>query len=179
MNTEATMAAEPAALPIRALDFPGHAVPTMEYRLELKNILVPLDFSDFSLKALRYAVPFARQFGATLTLLHVVELPAYTPELPNPPAFPPEHDEAVVSQLESIRQAEIPEDLPVNTIVCHNFVFDGILDAAREIAADLIVTTTHGRTGLMHLLIGSTAESVVRKAPCPVLVVRDPEVASG
>jgi universal stress protein A len=179
MKTEATLPAESAALQKRAFDSPGNAVQTIEYPLELKNILVPLDFSDFSLKALRYAVPFARQFGATLTLLHVVELPAYTPELPNPPAFLPEDDEAVTSQLETIRQAEIPEDLNVNTIVCHNFVFDGILNAAREIPADLIVTTTHGRTGLMHLLIGSTAESVVRKAPCPVLVVRDLEAAAG
>ena len=57
----------------------------------------------------------------------------------------------------------------------HGFVFDKILEVARKVRADLIITTTHGYGGLKHLLMGSTAECIVRKAPCPVLVVRDPE----
>ena len=60
-------------------------------------------------------------------------------------------------------------------LVRHSFVFDGILEAAREIHADLIITTTHGYTGWQHMLMGSTSENVVRRAPCPVLVVHQSE----
>ena len=59
--------------------------------------------------------------------------------------------------------------------VRENLVFEGILELAREICADLIIATTHGRTGLTHLVMGSTAENIVRRAPCPVLVVRETE----
>jgi universal stress protein A len=143
--------------------------------IHLKNILVPLDFSETALKALRYAVPFARLFGAKLTLLHVVEPPAYTPELPYPAPISPEHLAMIQKQLEEIRATQIAPEIAVETAVRNNFAFDGILEVAREIDADLIITTTHGYTGWKHLLIGSTAENIVRKAPCPVLVVREPE----
>jgi nucleotide-binding universal stress UspA family protein len=143
--------------------------------IHLKNILVPLDFSETSLKALQYAVPFAKQFGAKLTLVHVVEPLAFTPELAVPAPLGGEHLAAVQAQLAEIRTKRIPEDLPVKTIVRHNFIFDGILEAARETSADLIITSTHGLTGLRHLLMGSTAENIVRRAPCPVLVVRECE----
>ena len=178
MKTETPMPVAPAAPAERDSASHYDAFEPAAFHLSLKNILVPLDFSEFSLKALRYAVPFAHQFGATLTLLHVVELPAYSSELPYPPALPLEDHDTVVRQLEEIRRKEIPEDVNVHTTVRHNFVFEAILEVAREIPADLIVTTTHGRTGLMHMLMGSTAENVVRKAPCSVLVVRNPEPAS-
>lgn len=157
---------------IQSLDDATEMTPLI---IDLKNILVPLDFSETSLKSLQYAVPFAKQFGAKLTLLHVVEPHAYTPELPYPGPINPEHHEAVVKQLEEIREAKIPAELEVDTVVRHEFVFDGILEVAREIQADLIITTTHGYTGLKHVLMGSTAENIVRRAPCPVLVVREIE----
>jgi universal stress protein A len=143
--------------------------------IHLKNILVPLDLSEMSLKSLQYAVAFASEFGATLTLVHVVEPPDYLSELPHPAPRGPEHCAAVEALLQDIRIARIPEDVQVNIVIRHNFVFDGILDAAREIHADLIITTTHGHTGLKHLMMGSTAENIVRRAPCPVLVVRELE----
>ncbi len=143
--------------------------------VDLKNILVPLDLSEMSLKSLQYAVPFAQQFGAKLTLLHVVPPPAYTPELPFPAPLSAEHFAAIEKQLEDIRVTKIPAEIAVEISVRHNFVFDGILEVARQTCADLIITTTHGRTGLTHLLMGSTAENIVRKAPCPVLVVRERE----
>jgi nucleotide-binding universal stress UspA family protein len=143
--------------------------------IHLKNILVPLDMSEMSLKALQYAVPFAQQFGAKLTLLHIVQPAAHTPELPCPAPLAAEHFAALERQLEEIRTTKVPPELPADTCVRHNFVFDGILEVAREICADLIITTTHGHTGLRHLLMGSTAENIVRKAPCPVLVVRERE----
>jgi nucleotide-binding universal stress UspA family protein len=70
---------------------------------------------------------------------------------------------------------KIPPHLPVEIIVRHNFIFEGILDAARDIHADLIIITTHGYSGFKHLMMGSTAENIVRRARCPVLVVREVE----
>jgi universal stress protein A len=134
--------------------------------VHLKNILVPLDFSEMSLKSLKYAVPFAQQFGAKVTLLHVVEPTAYTQDFTCLPALGTEHRAAVQKQLEDIRMTIFTPELPVEISIRHNFVFDGIVEAAREIRADLIITTTHGHTGLNHLLMGSTAENIVRRAPC-------------
>ena len=143
--------------------------------IQLKNILVPLDFSEMSLKSLRYATPFAKQFGAKLTLLHVVQPVDEAVRLEYPAFFASEHTAGLQKQLEDIRATKIPADVPVDIAVRHNFVFDGIVEVAREIHADLIITTTHGYTGLKHLMVGSTAENIVRRAPCPVLVVREVE----
>lgn len=141
----------------------------------LKNILAPLDLSEMSLKSLQYAVAFAKQFGAKVTLLHVVEPVACTPEWPYPAPLGPDTYLATEKRLEEVRGTMIPRDVPAAIAVRHNFVFDGILEVAREIQADLIITTTHGYSGLKHLMMGSTAENIVRRAPCPVLVVREVE----
>ncbi len=144
-------------------------------RVRLKNVLVPLDFTPHSFKSLEYAVTFAAQFGAKLTLVHVLEPQVYTPELIAAIPLDPERWAAAEQELEEIRAARIPQGVPVQIDIRTNFALDGILDAARELAADLIITTTHGYTGLKHLLLGSTAENIVRRAPCPVLVVREKE----
>lgn len=140
--------------------------------MHLANILVPLDFSEMSLKALRYAVPFAKQFNAKLTLVHVVELMAYTPELPYPPALSVNETAEVKRELEKVRDANVPAEIPVDVVVRHDFAADAVIDVASRMNADLIITSTHGRTGLKHVFLGSTAEKIVRHAPCPVLVVR-------
>jgi len=70
---------------------------------------------------------------------------------------------------------KIPTDVSVDIAVRHDLIFDGVLEVAREIRADLIITTTHGYTGVKHLVLGSTAENIVRRAPCPVFVVRETE----
>ncbi len=146
--------------------------------LSVKSILVPVDFSVASEKALAYAVPFARQFGAKLTLLHVVE-PIATPDFAK--SFPvaladdqvmagcKRHLERVVSDL------EIKPKLMEKVLVRRGRAFNEIADAARTLKVDLIIISTHGYTGLKHALLGSTAERVVRHAPCPVLVVRPRE----
>lgn len=138
--------------------------------LRIESILVPLDLSERSLDSLRYAVPLARQFGARLTLLHVVP-PAAGPASPSTAgeALP----RAAQHRLEGIRKCETGPDLEVKTLVRHGGVFDQILSTARDERADLIVTTTHGHSGLQHLLMGSTAECIVHGAPCAVLVVRE------
>ena len=145
---------------------------------KIKSILVPIDFSASSKKALAYAVPFARQFGARLILLNVVE-PVATPDFAK--SFPLTMDnDRVMAQCrheldELIRQAGIEPELVEKTLVRCGRSFNEIADAARTLKTELIVISTHGYTGLKHALLGSTTERVVRYAPCPVLVVREHE----
>lgn len=147
--------------------------------ITLKRILVPVDFSPLSKKALLYAGRLAQQFNAEVTLFHVVE-----PEIP--PAFdgcmiapPPISNCATngyanrLSRLAtSARNAGVRH---VQSIVRTGIATFEIVEAAKELDIDLIVIATHGYTGWKHFAIGSTAERVVRAAPCPVLVVREKE----
>lgn len=146
--------------------------------LQIKYILVPIDFSAPSKKALDYAVPFAEQFGAKLTLLHVVE-PVATPDFANSFPLMMENDKvraACKAQLQSlVKEQAIDPKLVEKTLVRQGRAFHEIADAARTLKTDLIIISTHGYTGLKHALLGSTAERVVRHAPCPVLVVRERE----
>jgi nucleotide-binding universal stress UspA family protein len=137
----------------------------------LKKILVPVDFSDCSKKALQYAVRFARQFGAELTLLHVV------PRYPAIPEMGPIDVETVQdgrTQLEVVRLT-IGDLAPCDTLLRTGTPYMEIVEAAKEQSIDLIIIATHGHKGLTHVILGSTAERVVRQAPCPVLVVREKE----
>jgi nucleotide-binding universal stress UspA family protein len=146
--------------------------------LHIKSVLVPLDFSPSSEKALAYAVAFARQFGAKLTLLHVVE-PVATPDFADSFPLVMENDKVkgeCQRHLERVqRDLQIEPKLVEKVLVRHGRSFHEIADAARTLKADLIIISTHGYTGLKHALLGSTTERVVRHAPCPVLVVRERE----
>jgi nucleotide-binding universal stress UspA family protein len=140
----------------------------------LKSIVVPIDFSATSLKALAYAVRFAEQFGGKITLIHVIE-PVAAPEfaavsllIENDTAKKAAH--AKLEEL--VRKAKIPARLIEKVVVRFGAPFAEVSSAARTLKADLIILTTHGYTGLKHVLLGSTAERVVRHAPCPVLTVR-------
>lgn len=141
----------------------------------IKSILVPLDFSASSRKALDYAASLARQFGARLTLLHVAE-PVGTPDFAG--AFPlmMEDDKVMAAAKRSLEReasaAKVPAGLVEKVLVRFGRSFHEIAEAARTRKVDLIVIATHGYTGLKHALLGSTTERVVRHAPCPVLVVR-------
>jgi universal stress protein A len=137
----------------------------------LKKILVPVDFSDCSKKALQYAVRFARQFGAELTLLHVV--PRY-PAIPDMGPIDVETLQEGRTQLEVVRLT-IGDLAASHTLMRTGTPHIEILDVAKERNIDLIILATHGRTGLTRAILGSTAERVVRQAPCPVLVVREKE----
>ncbi len=145
----------------------------------LKKILVPLDFSDSSKKALSYARPFAEQFGAEITLLHVVERAATSESYY---FIPPGLEEANVrreqdlrTKLCELREQEIGAEIRGDTLVQFGQPCHEIVRVAENEQADLIILSTHGYTGLKHALLGSTAERVVRRAPCPVLVVRERE----
>ena len=150
-----------------------------EHLVGIKRILHATDFSDSSAYALGYAVAFAREFGARLHLLHVIEdvpLALYFDTLQTPPAGD------VLGELK--RQAEKELDrilrescagLDVERLICKGVPFREIVRTARELEVDVIVLGTHGRTGINHMLFGSVAERVVRMAPCPVLSVRHPK----
>lgn len=147
--------------------------------INLKRILVPVDFSPLSKKALLYAARLAQQFNAELNLFHVVEPeipPAYDGYMIVPPAISNGSSAACTEQMKalatSVRNSAVPR---VNQIVRCGLASIEIVEAAKEFDVDLIVIATHGYTGWKHFAIGSTAERVVRAAPCPVLVVREKE----
>ncbi len=143
--------------------------------LRLRLILVPLDFSPPSKKALKYAVRFARQFGAKLTLVHVIE-PVTLPDFDASFPLALENDQltsAAKTELESaVKSARIPDGTVEKVLVRFGRSFHEITEVARTRKVDLIIISTHGYTGLKHALLGSTTERVVRHAPCPVLVLR-------
>lgn len=143
--------------------------------LRIKSILVPLDFSTPSKKALDYAVAFARQFKAKLTLLHVVE-PVATPDFAASFPLAMENDKVMAAarkELErTVKMARIPRGAVEKLLVRSGRSFHEIADAAHTRKVDLVIIATQGYTGLKHALLGSTTERVVRHATCPVLVVR-------
>jgi universal stress protein A len=140
--------------------------------LKIRNILVPLDFSDASEKALEYAVPFARLCGAQITLLYVSDAQLSCNEFGYLPIEETAVEWAAQKRLQDIASRVVPSDLLGNTEVRRGAPFDQVVAVAKELDADLIIVNTHGYTGLKHILLGSTAERIVRHAPCPVLVVR-------
>ncbi len=156
---------------------PGADTPAPAFRL--KKILVPTDFSDCSVKALNYALAFAKHSQAEILLLHVVEpiaYPVYGQEIPADwTAIQTDLLDASRDHLREFSRTKAAEYGPVKQILCENSACDGIIETARTEAVDLIIISTHGRTGLRHALLGSTAERVVRHAPCPVLTVRERE----
>jgi len=90
------------------------------------------------------------------------------------PSVNAEWDERARQELDKLAKEEIPDSVPVKTIIKTGKPFLEIIENAGELDVDLIIIATHGRTGVEHILFGSTAEKVVRKAPCPVLTLREP-----
>ena len=141
-----------------------------------KRILCPVDFSAPSREALAAAGSLARQFGASLTMLHVVQLPVYP--IPNGLVVDTSYvsDDLLAQarkELEQWRRDLDPRgELAIEVETVTGAPFVEIVRRARDGKFDLVVMSTHGRTGLRHMLMGSVAERVVRKAPCPVLTLR-------
>jgi universal stress protein A len=146
-------------------------VPSRLPVFQLKKILVPVDFSDCSRKALQYALPFARQFEAELALIHVVQAYVAVPELVPVEVVSTRDAEADLEKLRQMSCGAVRSRVVVRVGLPHR----EITEAAKELGSDLIILSTHGHTGFAHVLLGSTAERVVRHAPCPVLVVRERE----
>jgi nucleotide-binding universal stress UspA family protein len=146
--------------------------------IEIKKILCAVDFSDTSENALDYAVSFAAALKAQLEVLHALELPF----LPSYSTSAIEDMDGLVGRVKeecSKRLAALVEKHRRGYAgVTHRVVVGTpameIIAAAKEGKFDLVVVGTQGRTGLKHMFIGSVAEKVVRKAPCPVLTVKKP-----
>lgn len=144
---------------------------------KLTKILVPVDFSECSKKALQYAIPFAKQFNASLTLLHVVHINYGYGEFAaiDYPLLEKQIREGSEKQLAELAEKDIGQTVAAETLVCTGVAAREIVETARSLDFDLIIISTHGHTGLKHVVLGSTTENVVRHAPCPVLVVREHE----
>lgn len=155
-----------------------HATTTASQDL-LNEILVPIDFSAHSRAALKEAVVLAREFEASVELLHVIEEPLH-PAFYNTGVFSvydlqPDIEARVEEHLRQLYRESGAEDVPAHFHVKPGHAAREIVAFANDRRTDLIVTSTHGLTGIEHLLIGSVAEKVTRMAPCPVLTVKPVE----
>jgi nucleotide-binding universal stress UspA family protein len=142
--------------------------------ITIRKILVPTDFSANAALAYPYASTLAATFGASIVLVHVTE-PLIYPVGPGQipvgwESLESERAEHVADELARLRSAF--GDVPVSAIRRDGSPALEVVRCARDEAVDLIVVATHGHTGIKHLLMGSNAEKIVRKAPCPVLTVR-------
>ena len=151
-----------------------HTQPTVP-SATISSILVPVDFSSPSSKALKYAVALARQHGAKIIPMFVVELSEIVG------MFQLLLDDNEIKAtceaklLKFARKASAPGTMIDHVLVRKGRPYREIVDAARTLKSDLIVISTHGYSGVTRALVGSVTERVVREAPCPVLVVRENE----
>ncbi|HEX8707605.1 MAG TPA: universal stress protein [Pyrinomonadaceae bacterium] len=146
--------------------------------MEIRSILLPTDFSECANYALQYATSLARTAGASIICVHVVEpvMPTVgytgiTEPLPMSD-ISDQLEESATRELPKIAGQEECSGLKVEEVIAHGDASSEIVRVAKERGVDLIVISSHGRTGLGRIFFGSTAEAVVRHAPCPVLVVK-------
>jgi len=164
--------------------------------IEIKKILCPVDFSECSDHALEYARAFAESYGSHLRMFHVIEfpyIPSYSDRGEGDTSFPADKVRSIMTvphshhskektkkhfqdKLDELTEKSIDDGIcDTSGEVVFGTPFVEIVKKAREDEFDLIVIGTHGRSALRHMIIGSIAERVVRKAPCPVLTVKHPE----
>jgi len=164
--------------PNQAMPVPGQNKTALP---ELRQVLLPTDFSGCANYALPYATAIARATGATIVCLHVVE--PVVPAVGYTGLAEPMPIADISEQLEDSAERELPRltdreecaGLNVEEIIVHGDAAAEIVRVAAEREVDLIVISSHGRTGLGRIIFGSTAEAVVRHARCPVLVVKPAE----
>jgi nucleotide-binding universal stress UspA family protein len=148
--------------------------------LSIKSVLVPTDFSDASEAALAYGVGLAGAFGASLHLVHVMEdllahawaAEVYVASAPN---LREEIEKESRQRLSAMLSEADRERLHAEVALLSGNPFIEIIRYAKAHEISVIVMGTHGRGPIAHMLLGSVAEKVVRKSPCPVLTVRDPQ----
>jgi universal stress protein A len=145
--------------------------------IRIQRILLPTDFSKYAASATKYACELAAKFDAELHLLHTLEVhpAAAIPEFAMALALPSHIAESRAAAEKALTRVLDPQ-WSAGRKVIHS-ILEGspiveIVRYARKQNIDLIVLSTHGRTGLAHVIVGSVAESVIRTAPCPVLTVR-------
>jgi nucleotide-binding universal stress UspA family protein len=145
--------------------------------IQIRRILVPVDFSESAAKVLEWAAHLAREHQSRIVLLNVYHLPVEFQQLEGaylPPDFWSNVKSEAEQQIGRYQAMLRGRGLDVESVVREGYPATVILDEAESLEADLIVIGTHGHTGLKHLLLGSIAERVVQKATCPVLTVKTP-----
>jgi universal stress protein A len=145
-----------------------------------EKILLATDFSDYSEVACEYALTLAKAFNSSLLVLHVINEPVdlrgfYVPHI-SFEQLEKEIETGAITMLETFCRDNLKEFETFETSVVTGVPYEEIIRIATETEASLIIIGTHGRTGLDHLIFGSTAERVVRSAPCPVMTIRLPVV---
>jgi len=140
--------------------------------LPIKTILHPTDFSEASEHAMRMAIGLARDYHARLILMHAVEPPVYYGELGVSFVPSEEYRESAQGQVDALPGTD--PKVTVERVVTEGMASPEILRVARARHCDLLVLGSHGRTGIGRVLMGSVAEDVARRSPCPVLIVRAP-----
>lgn len=145
--------------------------------IKLKKILCPIDFSICSKYALNYAIDLSLKDNAKIYLIYVVEthLDEMRDILNQIDLLPNNRQEDIHAQLNDLIPENTKKHIQSETLVAKGVPYIEIIKAAKDLLADLIVMGTHGKTGLEHILIGSVAERVIQKAPCPVLSIRHPK----
>ena len=143
--------------------------------IDVRRILVPVDFSESTPTLLEWAAHLAAEHASSVSLLHAYHLPVEFQQLEG--AYLPSDFWASVKAEAEESLGRLADDLKrhgveTETIVCEGYAATVIVDEAKSRDVDLIVIGTHGLSGLKHLLLGSIAERVVQKAPCPVLTVK-------
>jgi len=146
--------------------------------MAVQRFLVPVDFSEHANQALDYAISLAGKLDARLTLLHVLQsLPLGAVDMGvTIYTYIQDLEAEIMNSMNAYLERVTTAGLEGEIAVVHGVPFHEIIETAKTQQADLIIMGTHGRTGLQHVLLGSVAEKVVRLAPCPVLVVRQPAV---
>ena len=146
--------------------------------IQIKNILLPTDFSDFSAYAASFAVSFAVDYKAKLYILHVIEPPLGLPGIYMMGATEEELAEQTEKlareELESAAPRDLLEKLDYEIAYRQGKPFHEIITFGQHNQIDMIIIGTRGRTGLEHVFLGSTTEKVLRKSEIPVFVVRRP-----
>ena len=144
--------------------------------IEIQKILVPTDFSEYSQHAVKYAVALAQSFKAKLYVVHVWDQSiAVGPTETFHTEIWVEAEKSEKERLNQVTQGLRTEGIDAESVFVSGTAYIEIVKTAKELDVDLITLATHGRTGLSHLVFGSTAEKISRLAPCPVLVAKHPE----
>jgi universal stress protein A len=145
--------------------------------ISIQGVMVPVDFSKESILAAKFAVSLAEEYKTKLYVLHVQEPlpPSLRSHIADFEVFQGNLLEQIKEDLGKVIPAAVKKRVSVEEVLEIGHPQHVIVDRAKELGVDVIVIATQGRTGLAHILLGSVAERVIRHAPCPVFVIRNPK----
>jgi nucleotide-binding universal stress UspA family protein len=135
----------------------------------IQTILVPVDFSEHSRRALDYATGFAQRFGAAVHVVHVMHMPS---DVRVTGTWWSTLRGQALEALRELLEGTDSAGLKIESHIAEGHPSESIVELATNLGADLIVMGSHGRTGLAHVLLGSVAERTIRSAPCPVITLK-------